>query len=205
MEVFGGLMVGFDSDNENVFASHRRFADSARLSIAMVGMLSAIPKTPLYDRLAAEGRLDHSDVSEYGTNVIPLQMSREALSKGYIRLMAELYDPNAFFNRLDDLFLTDRAELDRGWQQYAASHPWRRRRYHFRFWLQAFGLMGALLLGVRDRDLRAVYRQRFLRFLQARPSAVMVRSYALRCAIHFHMYRLVRVLQTGNGTLVNTY
>jgi radical SAM superfamily enzyme YgiQ (UPF0313 family) len=205
MEVFGGLMVGFDSDTENVFASQRRFADSARLSIAMVGMLSAIPKTPLYDRLAAEGRLDHSDVSEYGTNVIPLQMSREALSKGYLGLMAELYDPSAFFKRLDDLFLTGRAELDRGWQHYAASHPWRRRRRHFRFWLEAFGLMGALHLGVRDRELRAVYRQRFLRFLQARPTAVMVRAYALRCAIHFHMYRLVRVLQSGNGALVNTY
>jgi radical SAM superfamily enzyme YgiQ (UPF0313 family) len=205
MEVFGGLIVGFDNDDEKVFATHRQFADSARLSIAMVGMLSAIPKTPLYDRLAAAGRLDPSDQPEYGTNVVPLQMTREALSKGYVGLMAELYEPNAFFNRLDDLFLTGRAELDRGWQQYAESHPWRRRWRNFRFWLEAFGLMGGLQVGVRDQALRAIYRQRFGRFLRTRPSAVMIRAYALRCAIHYHMHRLVRVLQTGNGPLVNTY
>jgi len=44
---------------------------------AMIGMLSAIPKTPLYNRLAAEGRLDLEDESEFGTNVIPLRMTRE--------------------------------------------------------------------------------------------------------------------------------
>ena len=42
----------------------------------MTGMLSAFRKTPLYDRLAAEGRLDPSDEPEYGTNVIPLKISR---------------------------------------------------------------------------------------------------------------------------------
>jgi radical SAM superfamily enzyme YgiQ (UPF0313 family) len=205
MDVFGGLIAGFDNDDERVFANHRRFAQDARLSIAMVGMLSAIPKTPLYDRLAAEGRLDLSDAPAYGTNVLPSQMSREALSRGFVRLMAELYEPDAFFNRLDELYLTGRAELDRGWQDYAARYPWRGRRRHFRMLLEAFGLMGSLSLGVQDRKLWSVYRHRFWRFFRARPSPVMLRAYALRCAIHYHMHRLVRVLQGAEGPLVNTY
>jgi radical SAM superfamily enzyme YgiQ (UPF0313 family) len=205
MEVFGGLIVGFDNDDESVFASHRRFAEAARLSIAMVGMLSAIPKTPLFKRLAAEGRLDEADESRYGTNVLPAQMSREALSRGYVELMGQLYEPQAYFERLDALFLGQRIELDSGWQQYAAQHPWRRRRRHLRFWLEAYGLMGSLLLGIRNRSLRAVYFQQFRRFMRARPSAVMARAYALRCAIHFHMHQLVRVLRSDKRALLNTY
>ena len=42
----------------------------------MIGMLSAIPKTPLHARLAAEGRLDESDEPQFGTNVIPARMTR---------------------------------------------------------------------------------------------------------------------------------
>ena len=43
----------------------------------------------------------------YGTNVIPLLMSREELRDGYIELMRDVYAPEAYFNRLDDLFLKD--------------------------------------------------------------------------------------------------
>ena len=59
----------------------------------MVGMLSAIPRTPLYARLAGEGRLDGSDEPAFGTNVLPLRMSREELRDGYREVMRELYEP----------------------------------------------------------------------------------------------------------------
>ena len=45
--------------------------------------VTAIPKTPLYARLMAAGRLDLADDPVGGTNVLPLNMSREALSDGY--------------------------------------------------------------------------------------------------------------------------
>jgi hypothetical protein len=46
-------------------------------------MLYAIPTTPLYDRLRAAGRLNDEEAREkYGTNVIPLGMSREELRDG---------------------------------------------------------------------------------------------------------------------------
>ena len=67
----------------------------------MIGMLTAIPKTPLYDRLAADGRLDEDDEPEFGTNVIPLGMTREELRDGYVRTMQDLYDPAAYFDRLE--------------------------------------------------------------------------------------------------------
>jgi radical SAM superfamily enzyme YgiQ (UPF0313 family) len=81
MEVWAGMILGFDNDDEHIFAAHRRFLREARISTAMVGMLSAIPKTPLYDRLAAAGRLDTSDHPADGTNVLPFKMSRQTLSR----------------------------------------------------------------------------------------------------------------------------
>jgi radical SAM superfamily enzyme YgiQ (UPF0313 family) len=112
MEVWAGMIVGFDNDDENVFEAQRKFLASARINTAMVGMLSAIPRTPLYTRLASAGRLDLWENPAYGTNVIPLKMSRQALTEGYVRLMSSLYEPQAYFERLDDLYLRGKLEFD---------------------------------------------------------------------------------------------
>src|SRR5262249_34324416 len=73
-EVWCGMILGFDHDDESIFDAQLRFIAESRVPTVMMGMLTAIPKTPLYDRLAAEGRLDPSDEPEFGTNVIPLRL-----------------------------------------------------------------------------------------------------------------------------------
>src|SRR5215471_15939310 len=89
MEVWCGIIVGFDNDDTSVFAAQRRFVHEARIVHAMVNMLVAIPRTPLYTRLASEDRLDLSDDAaswgSLGTNVIPRRISREALRREYRR------------------------------------------------------------------------------------------------------------------------
>src|SRR4029077_8605521 len=82
MEVWCGMILGFDNDDTTIFDAQRQFLKDARIVTAMIGMLSAIPKTPLYARLAREGRLDPSYEPEFGTNVIPAQMTREELRDG---------------------------------------------------------------------------------------------------------------------------
>jgi len=178
---------------------------SARISMAMIGMLSAIPKTPLHARLAASGRLDPTDNPAEGTNVIPLQMTRKALSEGYVRLMADLYEPDAFFNRLDDLYVTGGIEIDRACRHYGAKHPWWRRARVAQNCLEAFGLMLRLFIGVREAPLRTTYRRRFLRVLRVRRNPAIIRVYAINCAIHYHMHRLVRALQARDRAVLNTY
>jgi biotin synthase-like enzyme len=79
---FCGMILGFDNDDPTIFDAQREFLREARIPHVMVGMLTPIPKTPLYDRLAREGRLDPDDMSEYGTSIIPLRMSRQALRDG---------------------------------------------------------------------------------------------------------------------------
>jgi radical SAM superfamily enzyme YgiQ (UPF0313 family) len=203
MEVLAGMILGFDNDDETVFEAQRDFLMSARIAMAQVGMLSAIPKTPLHARLSAEGRLDPADHPVFGTNVVPLKMSREVLSDGYVRLMTALYEPDAFFQRVDDLLITGKLEIGRAWNSYAAQHPWRRRFRHLRFWLQAFGLLARVLSHVPERSLRSVYRERVWRCLRVRRDPVVIVLYVMRCAIHYHMHRLVRALSAPDHPPVN--
>jgi radical SAM superfamily enzyme YgiQ (UPF0313 family) len=205
MEVFAGMIVGFDNDDETAFDVHRKFLADARINIANVGMLSAIPSTPLYDRLAAANRLDPAEHPSYGTNVLPLQMSREALSAGYVGLMASLYDAKAFFARLDDLYLTGKIEVDRGWQRYAGERPWLYRARQLQMWCIAFALIATVAIRVPEKSLRAVYLRQFWRAFRGRRSAVVAMIYALRCAIHYHMHRLVESLSARDRPLVNTF
>ena len=116
MEVWTGMIVGFDHDDERIFDAQYDFLRDARVVHALMGMLHAIPKTPLYDRLLAENRLDEDDVPEYGTNVIPLGIHREVLREGYIRLMQRLNETVSFFDRADSLY------LDRGFTFNRAQH-----------------------------------------------------------------------------------
>jgi transcriptional regulator with XRE-family HTH domain len=80
----------FDNDDPRIFNVQTRFVREARIVHTMVNMLVAVPKTPLHARLLREGRLDLEDVSPYGTNVIPLRMTREELADAEVARRAGL-------------------------------------------------------------------------------------------------------------------
>ena len=135
----------------------------------MVGMLYAIPKTPLHARLTAEGRLDLDDEPPFGTNVIPLRMTRDELRDGYIDLMRDLYDPDVYFERLENLYLTRRFDFGRARKAYWRRHPWRKLAV-------ADGRCCASPRPVppvdeeRSRpELRRIYRRRMTTILRSRP------------------------------------
>jgi len=81
LEVWSGMILGFDNDHPDIFDAHR-FITEARIINPLINMLVAIHGTPPHARLKTEGRLDPSDEHTDGTNVIPLQMSREELQQG---------------------------------------------------------------------------------------------------------------------------
>ena len=96
IDISAGFIVGFDSDDEAIFEDQYRFIQDNGIVLAMVGMLTAIPKTPLYERLNKEGRLRLED---FNLNFAPKQMSAERLQRGYWELLRRLYSPEAFLER----------------------------------------------------------------------------------------------------------
>ena len=55
--MLAGFIVGFDNDTPETFELQYRFITESGIQTAMIGRLAALPKTPLYERLAREGRL----------------------------------------------------------------------------------------------------------------------------------------------------
>jgi radical SAM superfamily enzyme YgiQ (UPF0313 family) len=94
LDVLAGFIIGFDNDTLDTFEHQYRFITDAGIQSAMIGLLTALPKTPLYERLEKEGRvsaLEHaSDNTRPGTNVIPKGMPYDAMIESYIALYRRL-------------------------------------------------------------------------------------------------------------------
>jgi len=104
IDVLAGFIVGFDNDTPATFDLQCRFIRDAGIQVAMIGLLTALPKTPLHERLAREGRLipdaDHTDNTKVRTNVIPKRMRYDEMVGGYIALYRRLLTDRAIAERL---------------------------------------------------------------------------------------------------------
>ncbi|MEE4244143.1 MAG: radical SAM protein [Kangiellaceae bacterium] len=106
--VWAGLIVGFDGDDETVFDEQLEFIQAAGVTVAMIGILQAIPGTALYERLEKANRIKRDSTSGIrGTqndliysNVIPEGMTPRALATGYQQLVAQAYTEENFAKRV---------------------------------------------------------------------------------------------------------
>ncbi len=204
MEVWCGMILGFDNDDETIFACQREFITDARIVLTMIGMLYAPPKTPLHARLEKEGRLDWADESEFGTNVIPLKISREALRDGYVKVLNELYQPEAFFGRLDALYIEGNLKMARAQERYWRRHPWLYVKNKGRLIAQSAGLFYRLMTMVPEKSLRQEYRKRIARLLKHRRDPLIVLGYLIQCSFHYHAHTMARQISAGKSRIYNS-
>jgi radical SAM superfamily enzyme YgiQ (UPF0313 family) len=205
IEVMSGMIMGFDNDDATIFDAQRSFLKQARIINAMVGMLHAIPKTPLHARLLREGRLDLADEPEFGTNVIPKQLGREELRDGYVHVMNDLYDPEAYFGRLEDLILNDRMPYGRGLAKYHRRHPWTWLKHKARDLITALVLYRRLMSGIPEAALRKEYRKRMWRLLKVRRDPSLIVFYLFKIACHYHQYTMSRHMASGQSVVYNSF
>ena len=104
ISVFSGFIVGFDNDTPGSFSRLYRFILRSGIQVAMLGLLTAVPRTPLYERLDREGRLRHDvppgDNTGGATNVIPLRMSYREMVDGYSGIYRDLCSDGAIARRV---------------------------------------------------------------------------------------------------------
>jgi radical SAM superfamily enzyme YgiQ (UPF0313 family) len=102
IQVLGGYIVGFDNDDEGIFQRQIKFIQESGVVTAMVGLLNAVPKTRLWQRLMEENRihLDATGDNTDGTiNFMP-RMDKDLLLKGYRKLVRTIYKPRYFYRRV---------------------------------------------------------------------------------------------------------
>jgi radical SAM superfamily enzyme YgiQ (UPF0313 family) len=104
IEVSSGFIVGFDNDPEDIAPRMIEFVQELGVPLAMVGLLTALPRTKLHRRLEEEGRLLDScsgnNTHEFSLNFRPLIPEREVVGR-YKAVLEALYPPSmkSFFER----------------------------------------------------------------------------------------------------------
>jgi radical SAM superfamily enzyme YgiQ (UPF0313 family) len=108
LEVMGGFIIGFDNDPLDVFRRQFDFIQRAGVATAMVGLLTALPQTRLYARLAREGRVLAESIGNNTSAVLNFmpRLDRAGLLAGYRELMRSLYAPENYYCRVREFLRT---------------------------------------------------------------------------------------------------
>jgi radical SAM superfamily enzyme YgiQ (UPF0313 family) len=108
LQVQGGFIVGFDNDPLTIFDTQIKFIQNSGIVTAMVGLLNALPRTRLYQRLEKEKRLlkdTSGDNTDFSINFIP-KMNYDILISGYKKILNTVYSPKYYYARVKT-FLRD--------------------------------------------------------------------------------------------------
>ena len=99
--VLAGFIVGFDSDDESIFARQLEFIELTNITWAMAGVLQAPPTTALYDRMKREGRLFENSqaTSNFSPPNFETNLPLPILLRGLSSLLGGLYEARPFFRR----------------------------------------------------------------------------------------------------------
>ena len=170
LDVWGGFILGFDHDGPDIFERMIEFVERSGIAYATVGMLMALPNTPLYKRLEREGRLrpDPPTGDNLAFSNVVMKLPAPQMIEGYLHVVETLYEPERYFARC---------------------------REHLRYWQPP----GGLTVPISARDLlvvarsiwvqgvRGPYRRAYWRFLawvlRKHPGKIAL-AFAQACAGH---------------------
>ena len=111
MQVQGGFILGFDSDDASVFENLIQFIQESGIVMAMIGLLNAPRGTKLYERLLREQRLtkiSSGDNGDCSINFVP-KMSMEDLLGGYKQVIETTYSQRIYGERVRTFLRSYRA------------------------------------------------------------------------------------------------
>lgn len=143
MEIQGGFILGFDSDTPSIFQRQIDFIQKSGIITAMVGLLSALPKTRLYKRLLDSKRiLKESSANNTifsSMNFVP-KMDLSVLQNGYRKVLQTIYSPKSYYERVKT-FIREFKPPQKGTQKL--------RLYHIKALITSLWLNGVILKGRR--------------------------------------------------------
>jgi radical SAM superfamily enzyme YgiQ (UPF0313 family) len=173
LEVTSGIILGLDTDSDDTEGRLIDFIELSKIPLLTINLLQALPKTPLWDRLARDQRLVEDQTRE--SNVVFLRPYDEVVAM-WRRAIAYANDPERLF--------------DRFWHQVDRTYV-NRKLAPARGKLTFANLSGAAVLAFRILwylVIRSDYRRPFLR---AARHAFKRRQYDAMFGIAFIGYHLI--------------
>jgi hopanoid C-2 methylase len=96
LEVVSGIILGLDTDTDATATHLAEFIDRSRIPVLTINLLQALPQTPLWDRLAATGRLS-ADPSR-DSNVV-FALPYDEILESWRRSIRHAFAPEAIYGR----------------------------------------------------------------------------------------------------------
>jgi radical SAM superfamily enzyme YgiQ (UPF0313 family) len=96
LEITSGIILGLDTDSADTEQRLRDFIEVSDIPMLTINLLQALPKTPLWDRLKRDGRLEEDNGRE--SNVQFLRPYDEVVAM-WRRSIAYANDPEKLFER----------------------------------------------------------------------------------------------------------
>ena len=136
---------------------------------------------------------------------MPARLSREALRDGYVRLMEDLYHPDAYFERLAGGLGNGSVPFAPARARYWRSHPVARLKRQALNLARAAALYARLMGDIEDADLRKRYRREVRRQFLSHRDPAHVLGYLIRCALHYHHYTFAQQMARHHSPVLNSF
>jgi radical SAM superfamily enzyme YgiQ (UPF0313 family) len=189
MEVISGIILGLDTDTRDSGRRILEFVEAARIPMATINLLQALPKTPLWDRLERADRLIHDDSRE--SNVDFLMPLDEVLAM-WRETIARAYEPASLFARFEHQ--AEHTYLNRFPRPASPQRAsWRNIRLALRLSARIFWKMGV----VGD------YRRQFWSFAWPRLKRGEIDAVLQASIIARHLIRFAREAALGGANASN--
>jgi hypothetical protein len=131
-------------------------------------------------------------------------MGRDALREGYLRVLHALYDPKAYFARVDSLFLEGGLKTGAARNAHLRSRPFSRFIQYAQAMLYVGFIYFKLQTAADAADVRHHYRRAFFNVVRRRPEPFVLQAYALKAVMHYHYHTLIATMD-ADGHLLNMF
>lgn len=96
LEVVSGIILGFDTDTSKTVDNILEFIRVSQIPMLTINLLYALPRTPLWDRLAKEGRIVSDENRESNIDFL---MPYEEVVRMWKQCIATAYEPKFLYER----------------------------------------------------------------------------------------------------------
>jgi hypothetical protein len=122
-----------------------------------------------------------------------------------VHVLSTINEADAYFGRLEALYLDARLNFGPGANRHWKRHPWQGLRAKGLILAQALLFLIRLSWQVRDPALRRYYLKRIWRMFRSRPDPRILWIALVKTALQYHAQRMAKQMAAGQTQVINTY
>ncbi len=182
-EVVSGIILGLDTDTPATADHLIEFIEASQIPMLTINILYALPRTPLWDRLAAEGRILPQGGRE--SNVV-FRLPEETVIGMWRRAIEAAYAPEAIYRRFAH-------NLSHTFAKRPA-YPRNPRRASMRHAVSGLALLGRIVWRV---GVRGDYRRTFWRVARRALRRGQIEELVQAAVVSYHLIEFTRQCLRG--------